>query len=232
MYKSISDFGTQQPEQKVDQYEVVEIQNPQHKAQIIASNKIVVIDIYADWCGPCKQTAPTYAILASQFTNPGYCALVKYRFENMSTQERQNVHGIPIFEFYISGRKVDQIVGADLQAVDTKLRQILSEDNGNIVTDLRSQSSQAPQGPQYNRNTIRNSKSGMPSMEYDNNSPQVQSQQQYYPQAQGQQQYQPQQPVQQGANNQRYQQPYQPQNPYAQFSYSNSNGVNDDNYKS
>ncbi len=160
MYKSYSELGVQ-PEQKQDQYSVVELSDPNHKAQVIASHKIVCIDIYADWCGPCKQTASTYAILASQFSKPGWCAVVKYKFENMSNQERQGINGIPIFEFYVGGRKVGQIVGADLQAVEDKLRQLLSGNN-NTVVDLR-------QGPPHERSTIRNNKPNIP-MSYDRDS--------------------------------------------------------------
>jgi thioredoxin 1 len=212
MYKSISDFGApQQPERFTDQYDVVEIQNAQHKTQVLAANKIVCIDIYADWCGPCKQTAPTYALLAAKYTKQGHCAVVKYRFENMPANERQQIGGIPLFEFYLSGRKIADVVGADLQAVENTLAKIISDDNNNPIIDLRSS-----QGPQYNRSTIRSGKSASLPEE-----PVM-----YVPPANGGQQ--PQYfnsgatPPPRTGN--------QAPNPYAQFSYSQS--VDNDMYKS
>lgn len=117
MYKSYSELGSS-PEENRDIYSVEEIQNPRHKAQIIGQNRIVCVDIYADWCGPCKQTAPDYANLAKQFNKPGQVSLVK---ENYDRKMSPSVQGVPTFYFYVNGRVVDEVVGADINEVNQKL---------------------------------------------------------------------------------------------------------------
>lgn len=191
MYKSISEYGVQ-PEQKQDQHEVGELENPNHKAQVINNNRIVVIDIYADWCGPCKQTAPTYAILAKQFSQVGYCAIVKYKFENMSDAERAQVHGIPVFEFYVDRRKVSEITGADLDAVEKKLRQILTSASApsNQVVDLRAQ--RASQGVQGGSQSSQGQYPPQGAPQGYQGAPQRQYAPQGYPQGAPQSQYPPQ----------------------------------------
>uniref|UniRef100_A0A6C0EPP3 Thioredoxin domain-containing protein n=1 Tax=viral metagenome TaxID=1070528 RepID=A0A6C0EPP3_9ZZZZ len=142
MYKSYSELGAQ-PEKNTDQFSVVEIANGQHKNQIISENRVVVIDIYADWCGPCRQIAPDYSVLGAKYNKVGECILVK---ENLEKKLTPGITGVPSFHFIVEGRKVDEVVGGDLEAVEAKLLQILQGGAGN----------QSNVGPQYSRSALRN----------------------------------------------------------------------------
>ena len=157
MYKSYDQLGAQ-PTPDRDLMDVLELSNSQHKKHILSTHRIVCIDIYADWCGPCKQTAPDYSLIASKYSKPNYCAVVKYNLEKMLPIEKANIHGIPVFEFYVDGKQVDQIVGADIPKVEEKLKNLLQGDSKNqqfpSVEDLT--------GPVYNRNSIRNNRIHVP----------------------------------------------------------------------
>ncbi|KAH0542759.1 hypothetical protein FGG08_002898 [Glutinoglossum americanum] len=53
---------------------------------ILSGNDVVVIDFYADWCGPCKAIAPTYEQMSKTHSKPGKAAFVK-----VNTDELQDV---------------------------------------------------------------------------------------------------------------------------------------------
>lgn len=167
MYKNYDELGTQ-PQRNIDHYSITEISNSKHKQDILTNNRIVCIDIYADWCGPCKQIAPDYAMMAKNYNKPGYCQLVK---EDFNKHLSENIHGVPTFRIFVDGQQVDEVVGADLEEVEKKLIKQLEHNNnsGPIRYDSDAYSGQPrniPQyaqanlpntqnGPQYGRNTIR-----------------------------------------------------------------------------
>lgn len=161
MYANYSQLGSQN-KQNEDQYNVLEIQNHNHKMQIIQENRLVVVDIYADWCGPCKQTAPAYAVVARQYSRPNFCAVVKQKYEVLDEDEKGDIHGIPVFQFFENGRLVDKIVGADIPKVEETLR--------NLVQQVESKMENV-QGPQANRNTIRQVRGNLPTIDYSGEQP-------------------------------------------------------------
>jgi len=118
MYKNYSELGAQ-PEPNRDLYQIEEINDPQQRQNILNNNIVVCIDVYAHWCGPCKQTEPSYALLAQQHSEPGRCAIVKENYEKKFTP---GVGALPTYVFYVAGKKVDEVVGADLNQVEQKIQ--------------------------------------------------------------------------------------------------------------
>lgn len=139
-YKSYQDLGTQDETGK-DQYSVISIEDAQEKTALLTQNRLVCVDVYADWCGPCKQIAPDYSMLASKYNKKGFL-LVKELYEKKLSEQ---IRGIPTFIFYADGKEVDRVVGADLQEVDSKLTEILNSYSS--AAQMR--------GPPAGRNTVR-----------------------------------------------------------------------------
>lgn len=75
----------------------------------LTENKIVVVDFYAVWCGPCRMMHPVVEELSNQFTN---IAFVKVDIDN-DTQLAisQNVQVVPTFIAYKNGAEVNRIIG-------------------------------------------------------------------------------------------------------------------------
>jgi thioredoxin 1 len=70
----------------------------------------VLIDFYADWCGPCRMLAPTLDKLATEFS--GRVKIVKVNVDEEPELAQQfRVSSIPQLSFVVNGRVVGQAAG-------------------------------------------------------------------------------------------------------------------------
>ncbi|XP_004499205.1 thioredoxin H-type 1-like [Cicer arietinum] len=76
----------------------------------IDSNKLIVVDFTASWCGPCRFIAP---ILAEIAKNTPHVIFLKVDVDELKTvAEEWSVEAMPTFLFLKEGKKVDKVVGA------------------------------------------------------------------------------------------------------------------------
>jgi thioredoxin 1 len=79
--------------------------------EVLNSDVPVLVDFWAEWCGPCRMMAPTVDALASDYN--GRLKVGKLNVdENNQTAMRYQVRGIPMLLLFKGGRVVDQRVGA------------------------------------------------------------------------------------------------------------------------
>jgi len=77
----------------------------------IASNRHVVIDLWAEWCGPCKKIAPAMEELSSEFY--GEVAFGKCNTdENQPIAMRYQISAIPTLLLFSGGQMADRLTGA------------------------------------------------------------------------------------------------------------------------
>jgi len=107
--------------------EVPRITSADHRQNIIRSHLLVVVDNYTDWCGPCKQCAPRFAVLAGKYAKTGVCALVKENVEDRHGGIPTQIRGVPCFHFYMNGQFLGEatVTGADVNAVEETIQRLL-----------------------------------------------------------------------------------------------------------
>jgi thioredoxin 1 len=77
---------------------------------VLKSDKLVLVDFWAEWCGPCKRLAPAVDALAADYD--GRMTIGKLNVdENPDTTIKFNVRGIPALLLFKGGQVVDQVVG-------------------------------------------------------------------------------------------------------------------------
>lgn len=102
----------------------VEILDGNYK-QIIDSEKLVVIDFWANWCGPCKMVSPVIDELAQEYAEQaviGKCDVD----DNSEITEEYGIRNIPTVLFFKDGKLLDKQVGsAPKSTFEEKLKALI-----------------------------------------------------------------------------------------------------------
>ena len=83
--------------------------------EVINSELPVLIDFYADWCGPCKMMSPVVEELAKEYEGKAKVAKINVDQES-AIAEKYGVMSIPYFAFIKNGKLVDEQIGAVAKA--------------------------------------------------------------------------------------------------------------------
>jgi thioredoxin 1 len=96
------------------------------ESDVLKAGNPVLVDFWAEWCGPCRAMTPTIDALAGDYV--GKVTVGKLNVdENPTTTMRYTVRGIPTVMLFKGGDMVDQIVGL---ADKNTLKQLLDKHIG------------------------------------------------------------------------------------------------------
>ena len=77
----------------------------------VTDNKLVIVDLWAEWCGPCKMIEPIIEEIADQ--HEGKIKIVKLNVDdNQQTPINFGVMNIPTLLFFKGGKEVNRVIGA------------------------------------------------------------------------------------------------------------------------
>ena len=79
-------------------------------AQVLKAGEPVLVDFWAEWCGPCRMLAPTIEELAREYAGRVKVGKVNVD-QNATLAERYGIRGIPTVMLFKNGQIVEQTVG-------------------------------------------------------------------------------------------------------------------------
>ena len=86
------------------------ISDASFEADVLGADKPILVDFWAEWCGPCRALAPKLDEIAGEFG--GKLKVMKVDIDaNPQSPANYGVRGVPTLILFKGGRAVDQIVG-------------------------------------------------------------------------------------------------------------------------
>lgn len=90
---------------------IVKVTDDSFQKDVLSASGPVLVDYWADWCGPCKMIAPVLEELADEYD--GKLTVAKLNVdENPQTPPQYAIRGIPALMMFKGGEVVDTKVGA------------------------------------------------------------------------------------------------------------------------
>ena len=105
----------------------VEITDGNFEKLVLKSEKLVIVDFWADWCQPCRMIAPSVKQIAEEYD--GRVKVGKLDVDtNSNLSMTYGIRGIPALLIFENGKPVDQIVGAVPKSIiQKKIEDVLSK---------------------------------------------------------------------------------------------------------
>lgn len=105
----------------------IEINETNFESEVLQSNQLVLVDFWAEWCGPCKMLAPVLDEIARE--QQGHATVAKVNLdEHPALAARFGIQSIPTLLYFSGGELRDRSVGlVSKKAIVTRLESLRAE---------------------------------------------------------------------------------------------------------
>ncbi|VDP00313.1 unnamed protein product [Heligmosomoides polygyrus] len=93
-----------------------------HSSMAEAGAKPVVVDFYAEWCGPCKIIAPIFEDLSNKYMSMVFLKVDVDKCEGSLSSAQNGVSAMPTFMVFVNGTKVDSLRGANTAGLESMVQ--------------------------------------------------------------------------------------------------------------
>jgi thioredoxin 1 len=90
---------------------VREVNDASFEKEVLESEKPVLVDFWAPWCGPCRMIAPLVDAVAGEYKESAVVVKVNVD-DNPSISQRYGIKGIPTLIIFRGGKEEERVVGA------------------------------------------------------------------------------------------------------------------------
>ena len=108
--KQLDDLLKHQQEQHAIQETPVMELNSSNFSDALLKNKLLLVDFWAEWCGPCKSMHPIFSRMAKKYDHVRFARVNVDNSQDIAA--KFNVQSIPTFIMFKNGENVQQMVGA------------------------------------------------------------------------------------------------------------------------
>ena len=119
---------------KKEEPKYIKLESMEHWGELIAKSKEektkIIIDFYADWCGPCRAISPLFGELSAKYSDHVFLKVNADEFGELL--EKLKVSGLPTFLVVSDAKIVDKLVGANpdklVSMVETHCKSVKADD--------------------------------------------------------------------------------------------------------
>jgi len=88
--------------------EPIHVESADHLAELVEDHDVVLVDYYADWCGPCQMLEPTVEEIAAETD----AIVAKVDIDELQDLAKdKGIRSVPTLQFYADGEQVEQVIG-------------------------------------------------------------------------------------------------------------------------